>query len=125
MLGTVIKCISAISVDECSGRFVGSLINCFMLYSCIRSLILLLLTLSMFMLKSPRTMLSRICHVDTFIPFHFFGVKIICVTVRGVCKTLRRGLFWTLFDSQLTQPPYQEFPGQFGAYLVMCREHKQ
>ena len=56
MLRTRIK---SISVDECSVKFVGSVISCFMLYSYIRSFILLLLALNIFMLKSPSTMISR------------------------------------------------------------------
>ena len=69
------------SVDECSVKFVGSVINCFMLYSCIRTFILLLLTLSMFMLKYISYVGAK-CHVDTFIN----GGKIVCVTVRGSVK---------------------------------------
>ena len=34
----------SVSVDECSVKFVGSVINCFRLYYCIRPFILLLLS---------------------------------------------------------------------------------
>ena len=103
--------IKFISVDEFSVKLVGSVINCFMLYFCIRSFILLL-TLSMFMLKSPRTLISyvgAISHVDTFIN----GGKIVCITVRGSVKPSDEDFFLTVFESQPTQPLDQGFPGQF------------
>ena len=79
--------IRSISVDECSVKFVGSVINCFMLYSCIKSFILLLLTLSMSrkIVKIEYFDISyvgAVCHVVTFIN----GDKIVCLTVRGSVK---------------------------------------
>ena len=81
MLRTRIK---SISVDESSVKFVGSVINCFMLYSCIGSFILLLLTLSMFMLKSPSTMISRISVLHAMSILLLMKVKYL--TVRGSVK---------------------------------------
>ena len=89
MLRTRIK---SISVDECSVKFVGSVINCFMLYFCIRSFILLL-TLSMFMLKSPRTLISRMSVPFAMSILSLMEVKLSALLFGGLLNPPTRTFF--------------------------------